>query len=449
MESMINRDFPGMAQRGIYYFLATYPPFYPARKVEAVDGADNGAASGAVDGAAGAALRVKKEGGQCCVSEDVQKAAYDFIYKIYKNAYDDPSLLGFKKIPDDCFKDWEFQKNKPGLAGKIRDIIIKTESFIETLYNISLSGRLSGDSFIVESGEFSLKPAQIKLMENFSMAVVTDGEGGFVFTFPEGVAAGLELLARISGARSSRAMVANSEAVIEASNAAMSKKAASKPWVEAANAQKPYMLFSRGVFNPDEPWTANVFDKMFAAKSTGVPSAFARLIRFLDDNGYVRVDNRSSENRMARVSLDYVKDYTGGGEPLKWAWGERTHGGIEVIYLETNKDQPQISLRVPYFAELLRHAGDAPEQVREFILRTAKKCDNCRYCVQTDKTGAKPLKYVMLEGYPVCPLFCGFQFRWKSIDDALADNFMAMLMFIDEIFKGGSPGEAALKRWAK
>lgn len=81
MKSMIDSNFESLAQRSIYYFLATYPSFY------SVNSAD--------------------------VSKDEQKAAYEFIKGIYEKLYENPTLLGFKLVPDDSFGEWELQKAKP------------------------------------------------------------------------------------------------------------------------------------------------------------------------------------------------------------------------------------------------------------------------------------------------------------------------------------------------
>ena len=119
---------------------------------------------------------------------------------------------------------------------------------------------------------------------------------------------------------------------------------------------------------------------------------------------------------------------------MKWAWSERARGGIEVVYDETRKNQPVFSLRIPYFQDLLKQSDRMNDQVKSFIINTSKKCDGCRYCVQTDKTGKRPLAYINVNEYKICPYFCGFQYRWKSLDDKTVKNMIEMLTFIDEIF---------------
>jgi len=96
--NMINSDFDNLAQRSIYFFLATLPGF------QAVQSSD--------------------------ATADQQQAAYDFICSIYRQLYDDPSLLGLKVEPDDTFAESEIQSKKPKLAGNIRKPILKTEAYM-------------------------------------------------------------------------------------------------------------------------------------------------------------------------------------------------------------------------------------------------------------------------------------------------------------------------------
>ena len=378
MKNMINKDFPGLPQRSIYSFLATFPSFYPVSSPGATVAA--------------------------------QEAAYAFIRNIYTQLYDDPSLLGFTPIADDSLGTWEGQKAKPGLVPKLRGIICKVEEFIEFVYNISRNGRRSGDSLIVVRD--GVKPAAVKRLSKFGVKT-SQADDTYTFVFPPGAAKGLALLAKISSEQS-------------------------------APAQKPYFLFSRGVFDTASPWTREVFGNMVDDRGP-----FDRLVDFLTENNYRRIDGRQMENRMAQASLDYVKNYGGKDEPLKWGWAERTHGGMEFLYEETRKNQPLFTLRIPYFQELLRHSKRMNSRVNAFVQRVAKKCNNCRYCVQTDKTEKKPLKFVPIGECNICPLFCGFQFRWRTLDNETVDDIIAMLQFIDDIFRSGGPGEQALKRWAK
>ena len=365
MRDMNGKDFDDLAQRSVYYFLATYPSFYPVVSSK--------------------------------VSESEQREAYEFIKGIYTKLYDDPAILGFKFLPDDSFEDKEQQKDKPKLVTTIRKPIKKIEEFIGLLHEISLKGTVDGNTLTVNKSDSGIKPSGIRQLAVFG--VQTEKlEDNYRFSFPVGVN-GLKLLAEIS--------VTNA-----------------KP--QKYSIQKLYLLFSRGVFDIEAPWSREVFGNMLSDRRP-----FNRLIDFLERNGYQRIDNKEYVNN---ISLDYIKNYGDPGDEVKPAWAERTHSGIEVIYEELRKNQFTIALRLPYFKEILQNSDRMNERVKRFILTTNRKCDGCRYCVQTDKSGKRPLSFFTFENEKLCPLFPGFQYRWKTLDDRIVDDLIEMLNFIDELF---------------
>ncbi|MBN2238593.1 MAG: hypothetical protein JW712_02375 [Dehalococcoidales bacterium] len=245
--------------------------------------------------------------------------------------------------------------------------------------------------------DMEIKPSDVKKLAIFDIQT-EKLEDRYVFSFPVN-AGGLKLLAEISVANTGPAKVGR---------------------------PKPYQLFSRGVFNPAEPWTVEVFGNAISDRRP-----FDRLINFLEENGFRRIDNKEYDNN---VSMDYTKGYGKPDDELKSAFAERTHSGIEVIYQEVRKNPLLITLRIPYFKELLVNADKMNEQVRRFLVATGKKCDGCRYCVQTDKTGKRPLASVSVGDRKLCPYFPGFSFCWRTQDNGIIDDMIGMLEFIDELF---------------
>lgn len=362
MNSMVIKSFDNLAQRSLYYFISTYAPF------------------------------VSTNSDMATVEE--QESAYHFIKSIYENTFKDPSLLKLKTLPDDSFSDWEYHKTNPKLVTDIREGIKKVEQFINLIYQISLSKQINENTFSVSKNDLEIKPAVLKQLQNFNIKYQVN-EKEYIIDFPIKVS-GLKLLATIS-----KQSISNEE-----------------------ENQKPYVLFSRGVFNVNHPWTYEVFRNFFEDQR-----AFDRLISFLDKNNYKRVDGSEC------IALNYVKNYSKKQEKLKAAWAERTHGGIELIYEETRKNQPLLSLRIPYYKEILEHSSKMSNKLKNFIINYTKKCDNCRYCVQTDKSGTRPLAFINVDDNNLCPLFCGFSYRWKAINDDIVDNIIELLQFIDEAFR--------------
>lgn len=366
MKRMINQEFNSLPQRSIYYFLATYAPFHPVASAFA--------------------------------EEAEQRSAYDFILGIYQKLYEDPGLMGFRLLPDDSLSDWQFQKDKPKLVPELRKPLRKLEEFMELLWTISYNGQADHNYLVMDCSHRELKPSDKKLLERFEI-LIERTETSYLLQFPCSTA-GLQLLARIS------------------------LQNARPAW---QGQQKPYLLFSRGVFDPSSPWSSEIFSSMLEH-----PEPFCRLISYLEEKNFRRIDNKECNHQ---VSLDYIKCYGKTDDELKWAWGERTHSGLEVIYEETRRNQPLITLRIPYYKELLERTDAMSPSLKDFILLHNKKCDNCRYCVQTDKTGKRPLAFFIIEKKPLCPLYPGFMYRWKSLDDATVNGIIEMLEFIDYAFK--------------
>jgi hypothetical protein len=76
------------------------------------------------------------------------------------------------------------------------------------------------------------------------------------------------------------------------------------------------------------------------------------------------------------------------------------------------------------------------EKNKSFVINHTKKCDGCRYCVQTDKTGSRPLASIQViyeqKKYNLCPYFPGYCYSWTNINDDLVDQLIEMLSFMDK-----------------
>jgi|GEM_PF-3305021 hypothetical protein len=83
--------------------------------------------------------------------------------------------------------------------------------------------------------------------------------------------------------------------------------------------------------------------------------------------------------------------------------------------------------------------GYGKPALQDFVLSKTKKCNQCRYCVQTDKTGTRPLAYVKVSrdgnSYALCPYFPGYRFCFTSLDGETADKIIERLDFMDGFAK--------------
>ena len=74
--------------------------------------------------------------------------------------------------------------------------------------------------------------------------------------------------------------------------------------------------------------------------------------------------------------------------------------------------------------------------MQDFVVERTKKCNSCKYCVQTDKTGSRPLAYITVDyrqkKYNLCTYFPGYTYCWTSINDKLVDQLTTFLSFMDK-----------------
>lgn len=326
------------------------------------------------------------------VSIDQQKSAYEFLLNIYLKLYEDPTILGLQLLPDDSYTDWELHNNRPNLVTKMRSMLKKVDEFISTLHNVFLVGFIENDSFIINTEELHLKSTFIKQL-NLLLITCEKNNSSYILTCSKDTLLGLKFLAKIS----------------------------------AENTLKPYFLFSRGIFNTASPFTIDLFRELL-----GDENAYNKLIQFFLTHDYRRIDNREN-----RISLDFVKNHSDKDTEVKSNWAERTHSGIEFGFEELRYNQLFIGLRVPYFADVLKAMDKADDKIRNYVVHQSKRCDNCGYCTQTDKTGTRPRQYVPVQYdgkmYYICPLFCGYQYRWRKLNDEIVNNIIMFLSFVDTV----------------
>jgi hypothetical protein len=333
--------------------------------------------------------------------EEGQKNAHEFILNIYLKSFEDTSLIGMKDLADDSYDDWVLQKDKPGLDTKIRKYITKIEEYVVFLFDIVLKGVIQGDTIIVPLESIDKSKVFLNKWSNYDV-IANKTEESYIFEFPKDTVKGLKLLAEISNSHYENSIYKNSQ----------------------------HVLFSRGCFDSEQGFMREVFMNNINDKE-----ALRRLIEFLEANEYIRIENKTLSYKFAQVSLDYIKFYEENYDKIPFGWGERTHGGIEIIYEEIRKNPVLLTLRIPYFENILKDAEHMDEKVKAFVTTVTKKCDSCGYCIQTDKTGKRPKRYVKVDKYHLCPLFCGFQYRWRNLDEELVENIIVMLKYIDSVMK--------------
>lgn len=117
------------------------------------------------------------------------------------------------------------------------------------------------------------------------------------------------------------------------------------------------------------------------------------------------------------------------------AFGERSKLGIELSFEDIRLSTALLSLRLPYYTTVLNHIEDLPADVRHFALSHTKTCDGCRYCVQTDKSGMRPLRAILINETPKCPLYPSFSYQFDTLNADTANMILLLFKCMEAIFE--------------
>lgn len=85
------------------------------------------------------------------------------------------------------------------------------------------------------------------------------------------------------------------------------------------------------------------------------------------------------------------------------------------------------------FKYVLENIRNLPVETGEFIVGHTKTCDGCKYCVQTDQTGTRPLACVDLSGRKKCPYYPGFTMNWRELSPELAQSILDLMDALDSL----------------
>lgn len=321
-------------------------------------------------------------------SDLTKKAAHEFILSIYRTIGEQCDYIGLKAVPDVFFQPWEQQKGREADVKAIRSPLIKIEEFMEQLLLFCRNADITENSLSVSADIFSPKKLFISVLSAVGVSV-TKKERIEIRCGKE-CAEGLKKLSEISVTKSDG----------------------------TENLAKSVFYFSRCIFDSDLDWLSHSFDDMLDANGK-----LSFLCAKLSELGYCRevmIDGRY-------ISLNYIKNYGKKLEPIKKAWADKSHLGIEISYEDLCIVPATLHLRLPRFAEFLSRADEIHDLAKKLISEKLKNCDVCRYCVQTDKSGTRPLAAVMVEGVGKCPYFPSFSLRWNEISAELIEQIMSIL----------------------
>lgn len=328
----------------------------------------------------------------CAPREEITSRAktYDFIMKVYSQFMDNSEGLGLKRLPDATFTRWEPQKGREKDVKAIRDANDKVMSFMEMLLDFIKACKNTEEGLCALKDEVKLNSLFFKVLDKAGIRYIK-GEN-ICICFEKEIGTGLIQLADY------------------AKKMALDENGAIKH-------DREITFFSRIVFDNSTDWLIDGFDRMINADGS-----LKLLGEELSKRGFYReiyVDGR-------RLTLNYLKNYEKKPGPLKMSFGERSRLGFEVCIEDMRLAPGIISLRLPFFAEILKSIDSTSKETREFIVNQDKTCNGCRCCVRTDKTGTKPFASIDIDGKKKCSMYPSFSFSFDYFNLDLEKKILNM-----------------------
>ncbi len=315
--------------------------------------------------------------------ESDRAKAWEFIKSAYKVFRDEAEEVRLKVGTDTYFSRWEQQKGREQDVKSIRGSIDKIMGFIGILQSFVKLSEWKDDGLVLEKEKLKIPALFYKVLDR--MQVAYRKKDGTTIVLEKECADALKELARIAEAN------------------ALDTEGKKREDYEL-------VYFSRIVYEPEKDWLTENLDQIMNANGKLIA-----LCEELKKQGFyhqVYIDGR-------RLSMNYLKNCVANPGPLKMSFGERTRLGIEVSVEDIHLDAVILSLRLPNYRTILEKFDQYPSDIQEFMLEHAKTCDGCGYCVQTDKTGKKPLATVPVAGSKKCPLYPSFSYSFSEIPDIL------------------------------
>lgn len=211
---------------------------------------------------------------------------------------------------------------------------------------------------------------------------------------------------------------------------------ASWQWM-ATRANANISAFSHCLFDERYPYTSEIYARLLGE------SAFKKLEDWMLTHGYKRFDVYNTTASDCNLILSIVNPKWSQDPPRGGFEYKIIHTGIAAQFDYYVRTPAVLGLCIPNgLKDYLAAFSRMSKTLQSFVVQQTKKCDNCRYCVQTDKTGTRPLACVAIEyeeeKYQLCPYFPGYTYSWTSIDDTLAAQLIEMLSFMDGFLPGGA-----------
>jgi len=189
--------------------------------------------------------------------------------------------------------------------------------------------------------------------------------------------------------------------------------------------------FSYCLFNHNHIYSPSIYKTVFNAE------AFEKLEKWMHSKRYIKYDIYDTIGSDCKLSLSYINPAWSADPPNGGFLYKIKHTGI-AVELDYSIEPPAIlGLCIPknLMKPLAESFDSMNDPLKEFFINKAIKCWDCKYCIQTDKTGKRPRAYVnvthMKTEHKICTYFPGYSFNWTNLDITTANHIIELLKYMD------------------
>ncbi|MCL2498276.1 MAG: hypothetical protein FWF06_06675 [Symbiobacteriaceae bacterium] len=318
----------------------------------------------------------EKANPECGVDEDSQRQFQSFLRSMLEILYSDPALIGMPLLEDKLAG----QEEKSELQQMRSKIETKWNQFIDFLVKLGVVGQVEGESLLVSGSAVKIKP-RIGQMEAVGLQVQVQGTD-YRITCPDFPCMFAAYVYHATRQRKPGRVARRSFAM------------GYSGWrTETA-------LDCYGSFYPD--------------------SSFLKAVEeYCQTNGYTCL-NDEWDNRTVRWEKDYKQSKRIMFSVFSEIWRQ-----YQVMY----------TIRVSDFHAVFAEFESMSDGLREMIMEKASKCSGCKYCIQTDKTGSKPLAVSHLQHRGVTKAVCSYYPFWAlhEVSSERAEQLIELMQIADRV----------------
>lgn len=293
------------------------------------------------------------------VSVESQKHMYDFLHDTVDIIYRNPEIVNISYEPDQYYENWMMNNHIPELILAMEKIEKKFFDFYEYLFKLGSEGEIKNDQLYIDKAKMNITKKTLDKLEVFGLLNNVSKEYTKFYSkkYPLLFPAWKYLHCSIQKGSMKRT--------------------------------QQMTMFLHGRYMGKLYKAQNMFTSLIS--DSILVDSFEN---YLSRNGFILSNDE--------LSISWTKNY------------KKDKVFMKIGFSWRNKNQLTYSFGVPKFRMIFNEFPSLDKDLKQLIFARTKKCDNCSYCTQMDKTGTRNCLAAVLnylgEQVKKCPLFPDLNF---------------------------------------